>query len=218
MYLIFTHKSPLECKEIQPVHSEGDQAWEFFGRTDVEAETPVLWPPDVKSWLIWKGPDSGKDWGHGERGTTEDEMVGWHHWLDGREAEWTPGVGDGQGGLACCDSWGRKESDTTERLNWTELNVSFNSVTNSSSCPMWGYVVFFQVQCFPDTSWLNFRYSENETVLLLFNTENETAKSICSLLLLSTKQTQSYNSVKPTQHGGITRHNIPNILPWVLLP
>ena len=98
------------------------------------------------------------------------------------------------------------------------FSVSFNSVTNSSSCLMWGYVVFFQVQCFPDTSWLNFRYSENETVLLLFNTEYETATSTCSLLLLSTKQTQSYNSVNLTQHGGVTKHNIPNILPWTLLP
>ena len=86
-------------------------------------ETPVLWPPHVKSWLIGKDSDPGRDWGQEEKGTTtEDEMVGWHHWLDGRESEWTPGVCDGQGGLACCDSWGRKESDTTERLNWTELN------------------------------------------------------------------------------------------------
>lgn len=97
---------------------------------------------------------------------------------------------------------------------YTVFTVSFNSVTNSSSCLMWGYVVFFQVQCFPDTSWLNFRYSENETVLLLFNTKSETATSTCSLLLLSTKQTQSYNSVNLTQHGGITKHNFP----WALLP
>ena len=115
-----TLESPLDCKEIQPVHPKGDQSWLFFGRTDVETETPILWPPNVKSWLIWKDPDAGKDWGQEEKGTTEDEMVGWHHRLDGRESEWTLGVGDGQGGLACCDSWGRKESDTTERLNWTE--------------------------------------------------------------------------------------------------
>ena len=95
----------------------------FFGRTDVEAETPILWPPDVKSWLIWKDPDAGKDWWQEEKGMTEDEMVGWHHWLDGHVFGWTPRVGDGQGGLACCGSWGHKESDTTERLNWTELNV-----------------------------------------------------------------------------------------------
>ena len=116
-----TLESPLDCKEIQPVHPKGDQSWVFIGRTDAEAETPVLWPPHVKSWLIWKDPDARKDWGQEEKGTTEDEMVGWHHWLDGCESEWTLGVGDGQGGLVCCDSWGREESDTTEWLNWTEL-------------------------------------------------------------------------------------------------
>ena len=94
----------------------------LIGRTDVEVETPILWPTDVKSWVIWKDPDVGKDWRQEEKGMTEDEMVGWHHWLDGQGFGWTPGVGDGQGGLACCGSWGCKESDTTERLNWTELN------------------------------------------------------------------------------------------------
>ena len=109
------------CKEIQPVHSEGDQPWDFFGRNDAKVETPVLWPPHAKNWLIGKDSDAGRDWGQEEKGTTEDEMVGWHHRLNGLESEWTPGVGDGQGGLACCDSWGRKESDMTERLNWTDL-------------------------------------------------------------------------------------------------
>ena len=85
---------------------------------------PVLWPPHAKSWLIGKDPDAGRDWGQEEKGTTEDEMAGWHHWLDRRESEWTPGVGDGQGGLACCDSWGCKESDTTERLIWSDLKIS----------------------------------------------------------------------------------------------
>ena len=113
--------SPLDCKEIQSVHRKGDQAWVFTGRTDAKAETPILWPPHTQSWLIGKDPDAGRDWGQEEKGMTEDEMARWHHWLDGREFEWTPGVGDGQGGLACCDSWGRKESDTTERLNWTEV-------------------------------------------------------------------------------------------------
>ena len=117
-----TLESPLDCKEVQPVYPKGDQSWVFIGRTDAEAETPILWPPHAKSWLIGKDPDAGRDWGQEEKGMTEDEMAGWHHWLDGHEFEWTPGVGDGQGGLACCDSWGRKESDTTERLNWTELN------------------------------------------------------------------------------------------------
>ena len=96
----------------------------FFGRTDAKAETPILWPPHAKNWLIGKDSDAGRDWGQEEKGTTEDEMAGWHHWLDGHEFEWTLGVGDGQGGLACCDSWGHKESDTTERLNWTEGTLS----------------------------------------------------------------------------------------------
>ena len=110
----------LDCKEIQPVHSKGDQSWVFFGRTDAKAETPILWPPHAKSWLIGKDSDVGKDWGQEEKGTTEDEMAGWHQWLNGRESEWTPGVGDGQGGLSCCNLWDRKESDMTEWLNWTE--------------------------------------------------------------------------------------------------
>ena len=117
-----TLESPLDCKEIQPVHSEGDQHWVFIERIYAEAETPILWLPHAKSWLIGKDPDAGRDWGQGEKGTTEDEMAGWHHQLNGHEFGWTPGVGDGQGDLACRDSWGRKESDTTERLKWTELN------------------------------------------------------------------------------------------------
>ena len=123
-----TLESPLDCKEIQPVHSEVDQLWDFFGRTDAKAETPVLWPPHAKSWLIGKESDAGKDWGQEEKGPTEDEMAGWHHWLDGCESEWTPGVGDWQGGLACCDSWGRKESATTKRLNWTELKAPVSTI------------------------------------------------------------------------------------------
>ena len=118
MVLEKTLESPLDCKEIQPVYSEGDKPWVFFGRNDAKAETPVLWPPLAKSWFIGKDSDAGRDWGQEEKGMTKDEMAGWHHWLDGLESDWTPGVGDGQGGLACCDSWGRKESDTTERLNW----------------------------------------------------------------------------------------------------
>ena len=117
-----TLESPLDCKEIQAVHSEGDQPWLFFGRNDAKAETPVLRPPHAKSWLIGKDSDSGRDWGQEDKWTTEDEMAGWHHWLDECEFELTPGDGDGQGGLACCNSWGRKELDTTEWLNWTELN------------------------------------------------------------------------------------------------
>ena len=113
-------ESPLDCKEIHPVHSKRDRSWVFSGRTDAKAETPVLWPPHAKSWLIGKDSDAGRDWGQEEKGMTEDEMAGWHHWLNGHESRWTLGVGDGQGGLVCWDSWGRKESDLTEQLNWTE--------------------------------------------------------------------------------------------------
>ena len=114
--------SPLDCKEIQPVHPKGNKSWIFIGRTDAEAETPVLWPPDAKNWLIRKDPDAGKDWRWEEKGTTEEEMVGWHHWLDGHEFEQAPGVGDGQGSLVCCSPWGCRELDMTEWLNWTELS------------------------------------------------------------------------------------------------
>ena len=123
-----TLESPLDCKEIQPVHSEGDQPWEFFGRNDAKAETPVLRTPHAKNWLIGKDSAAGSDWGQKEKRMTEDEMAGWHHWLDGCKSKWTLWVGDRQGGLVCCDSWGRKESDTTERLNWTELNLKVNEV------------------------------------------------------------------------------------------
>ena len=116
-----TLESPLDCKEIQPVHPEGDQPWIFNARTDAEAETPIFWPSHAKSWLIGKTLDAGRDWGQEEKGMTEDEMVGWHHRLDRHEFEWTPGVDHGQGGLACYDSWGHKESDMAEWLNWTEL-------------------------------------------------------------------------------------------------
>ena len=119
-----TLESPLDCKEIQPVNSKGKHPWIFIRMTDVEAEVPIFWPPDAKSWLIEKAPAAGKDWGQEEKGMTEDELAVWHQWLDGHEPEWTPGVGDGQGGLACCGSWGHKESDMTERLNWTELRQS----------------------------------------------------------------------------------------------
>ena len=123
-------ESPLDCKEIQPVHSKGNQSWVFFGRSDAKAVTPVLWPPHVKSWIIGKDSDAGRDWGQEEKGMTEDEMAGWHHRLNGCESEWTPGVGDGQGGLVCCNSWGCKESDRTgqdrtELSDWTELKLYY---------------------------------------------------------------------------------------------
>ena len=116
-----TLESPLDSKEIQPVHHKGDQSWVFIGRTNAEAEIPILWPPDVKSWLIWKDPDAGKDWGQEEKGTTEDEMVGWYHRLNGRGVGWTPGVGDGQGDLGCSSSWVTKSQ--TQLSDWTEAHI-----------------------------------------------------------------------------------------------
>ena len=113
-------ESPLDCKNIQSVHSKRKQSWIFIGRTDAEAETSILWLPDMKNWLIWKDPDAGKDWWWEEKETTEDEIVGWHHLLDGHEFEQALEVGDGQGCLACCSLWGYKESDMTEWLSWTE--------------------------------------------------------------------------------------------------
>ena len=138
-----TLESPFDSKEIQPVHPKGNQSWIFTGRTDAEAETPILCPPDVKSWLIWKDLDAGKDWRQEEKGMTEDEMVGWHHWLDGHGFGWTPGVGDGQGGLACCGSRGRKEW-----LNRTELNsvwkYSKERIMNSATCLQLVYSYFIK--------------------------------------------------------------------------
>ena len=134
------------CMEIQPVHSEGDQPWDLFGRNDAKAETPVLWPPHAKSWLIGKGSDAGRHWGQEEKGMTEDEMAGWHHWLNGHESEWTAGVGDGQGGLACCDSWGHKESDTTERLNWIDTYLIVESKKKEGQ--YWGRDVILWDQSF----------------------------------------------------------------------
>ena len=128
-----TLESPLDCKEIQPVHPKGNQPWIFFGRTDAETETPILWPPDEKNWLTGKDPDAGKDWRQEEKGTTDGEMVGWYHWLNGHEFEHPLGVGDGQRSLVCCSPWGRKELDTTEQLNWSRFGaylVQFSSVAN----------------------------------------------------------------------------------------
>ena len=120
-------ESPLDNKEIQPIHPKGNQSWIFIGRTDAEAEALIIWSPDVKNWLIGKDPDAGKDWRQEEKGTTEDEMVGWHHWLNGHES---PAVGDGQGRLACSSPWGHKESGMTEWANWTELRTWFRPCLN----------------------------------------------------------------------------------------
>ena len=110
-------ESPLDCKEIQPVHSKGNQSWVVTGKTDDEAEAPILWPPDRKSWLIWKDPNAGKDWRQEEKGTTEDEMVGWHHCSNSCPLSQTLGDSEGQERLVCCNPWGHKESNPNERLN-----------------------------------------------------------------------------------------------------
>ena len=126
-----TLASPLDCKEIQPVHPNGNHSWIFNGRTDIEAEAPILWPPDAKNWLTEKDPDAWKDWRQEEKGTTEDEIVGWHHQLDGHKFEQALGGDDGQGSLACCSPWGHKESDTTEQPNWIGPSVTLVvSLTN----------------------------------------------------------------------------------------
>ena len=131
-----TLESPLDCKEIQPVHPKGNQSWILIERTDAETEAPILWLPDVKNWLIWKDPDAGQDWRQKEKGLTEDEIVDWHHQLDGLEFEKALGVGDGQGSLVCCSPWGHKELDMTEWLNWTDCSVS------TGAHPQWSFCFF----------------------------------------------------------------------------
>ena len=137
MVLEKTLESPLDSKEIQPVNPKGNQSWILIGRTDVEAETLILLPPDVKNWLIWKDPDAGKDWWQEEKGTIEDEMVGWHHRLNGHEFAQAPRVGDGLRNLVWCSLWHCKESDMTELLNWTELNWHYFAEKGPSSQSYW---------------------------------------------------------------------------------
>ena len=146
VWLEKTLESPLKCMEIQSVHPRGNQSWIFIGRTDAEAETPILWPPDAKNWLTGKYPDSGKVWRQEAKGLTEDEKVGWQHWLDGHEFEKVPKVGDGLGSLLCYSPWGHKESDMTEWLNWS---VFFKN----------NHLIFLQCYSLPLTlppAWLGF--------------------------------------------------------------
>ena len=131
-----TLESPLECKDIQLVYPKGNQSWIFIGRTDAKAETPILWPPDAKNWLIWKDPDDGKDWRQEEKGTTEDVMVGWHHQLEWHEFEQASGIGGGQGSLVCCNPWDRKELDMTE---WLNVNWICGSLLTTSLTILWIY-------------------------------------------------------------------------------
>ena len=137
----------LYCKEIHPVHPKGDQSWVFTGRTNAEAETPVLWPPDGKSWLVGKDPDAGTDWGQEEKGTTEDKMAGWHHWLDRHEFEWTPEVCDAQGGLACCVQFMRSQS-RTGLSDWTDWMTDWYWVVNSNSFPLFSCFHLTPCSCY----------------------------------------------------------------------
>ena len=137
--------SPLDCKEIQPVHPKGDQSWIFIGRVDTEAEAAILWPPDVKNWLLGKDLGAGKDWRREEKGMTEDELVGCHHWLNGRKFEQAPGVDDGQGSLACCSPWGHKGLDVIEWLNWTEHIWMVMSVSTSVYILSVGYPKYYSI-------------------------------------------------------------------------
>ena len=147
-------ESPLDFKKIQPVNPKGNQSWIFMGRTDVEAEAPIFWPPDVKNWLIWKDADAGRDWRQEEKGMTEDEMVGCHHQLNGHEFGWALGVGDGQGGLVCCSPWGFKELDMTEQLNWYLRKVSF-SFTTCKFLELLNWENFYQM-CFTNERTVRF--------------------------------------------------------------
>ena len=141
----------LDCKEIQPVNPKGNQSWIFIARTDAEAETPILWPPDVKNQVIGKDLDAGKDWRREEKGMTEDETVGWHHWLDGYEFEQALGVGDEQRSLASCSSWSHKELDTTERLNWTEEPLR-SCLRSQIQFLFFMHSRTYSGQCFPHTT------------------------------------------------------------------
>ena len=141
----------LDCKEIQPVNHKGNQSWIFVGRTDAEAKVPILWPPDVKNWLLSKDLDAGKDWRQEEKGTAEDEMFGWLHRFDGHELEQALGVGDGQGSLACCSPWGGKELDMTEQLNRTDTNQSlkFWIIQHTHALPSLSFLIkLHEIICF----------------------------------------------------------------------
>ena len=152
--------SPLDSEEIKPVNLKGNQSWIFTGRTEAEAEAPIVWPLGTKNWLIGKDPDAGKDWRQEEKGKTEVEMVEWHHRLDGHEFEWVPGIGDGQESLVCCSPWGHQELDTTEWLNGTEArkirqlfqcNHPCNVYFNKSYWQPWGIIKRDQLM---KTNWI----------------------------------------------------------------
>ena len=159
-----TLESPLDYKEIQSVHPKGNQSWIFIGRTDVEAETPILWLPYAKSRLIGKDPDAGKDWRQ-KKGTTEDEMVGWHHQLDRHEFEQASGAGDGQGSLECCSSWGLKDSDVTEWLNWTAL-LWVDTFVQSSAPTLRAHTLIKPPHPLTQTQYLNLSLPQDSNICI----------------------------------------------------
>jgi len=179
--------------------SKGDQSWVFTGRTDVEAETPICWPPDVKSWRISKDPDVGKDWGQEEKEMTEDEMVGWHHRHNGHGFGWTPGVGDGQGGLVCCGSWGRKESDMTERLNWLNWTTTYWRLRwwleyiLIKACSL-----FFLMQCYCTLNRL--QYSVNITFIYTGKPKDSYESLYYDICFIVVVWNQTYNISKVCQY------------------
>ena len=156
-----TLESPFDCKETQPVHPKGNQSWIYIGRTDIEAETPIFRSPDANNWLIGKDANAGKDWRQEENRTTEEEIVGWHHWLNEHEFKQAPGFGDGQGSLACWSLWGCKDSDMTEQLNWTEIRSWLfllpvglkRDVYNSLRLLGWSSFDFYTTQHPSSTEW-----------------------------------------------------------------
>ena len=171
-----TLESPLDCKEIKPVHPKGNQSWIFIWRTDAEAETPILWPPDAKNWLIWKDPDAGKDWRQEEKGMTENEMVGWHHWHDGHEFDEALGVGDGQGSLTCCSPWDHRVGHdwVTELTDWKDFTLKYQnhficwcySVTKLF-LTLWGLMdCSIQAPLFFTVSWSLLRFKSIESTVL----------------------------------------------------
>ena len=195
-----TLKSPLDCKEIQPVHPKGNQSWIFIGRTNAEAETPILWPPDGKNWLIGKDSDAGKDWRQEEKGMTEDEMVGWYHRLNGHGFGWTPGVGEGQGSLVCCSPWSHKELDTTEWLKWLTERIFWYFILNSEDFRLDLKSSLLEFNCFTMLCWF-----------LQYNKVNQlSVQSLSRVQLFATPWTAVHQASRPSPTPGGYSNSCPS--------